>query len=281
MNKERAAQEVGGFYNMNRTSQVGRRDILSRLALGGTALMGSASCADASGYAIKAAAFDGFAVFDPRPVFARVEEMFPGERGAALGNLWRIRQFEYTWLRTMSSRYSNFWQVTDDALIFAAKALKIDLTATMRAGLMQPYLNLQCWPEVPAALHSLKNAGIRLAILSNMTVEMVDAGIRNSELGGVFEHILSTDRVMAYKPDPRAYQLGLDSLRLKRHEVIFAAFAGWDMAGAKSFGYPTYWVNRQSQPMEELDMAPDAQGGNLKDLFLWLTSARQGRNRSV
>jgi 2-haloacid dehalogenase len=113
---------------------------------------------------------------------------------------------------------------------------------------MEAYLKLRCLPEVPTAPRSLKKAGIGLAFLPNMTAKMLEAGIRNSELDGVFDHALSTDRVRAYKPDPGAYQMGLDAFGLKPHQILFAAFAGWDAAGAKSFGYPTFGVNRQNQP---------------------------------
>ncbi len=101
---------------------------------------------------------------------------------------------------------------------------------------------------------------------------MLEAGIQNSQLDGVFDHVLSTDRVKVYKPDPRAYQMGLDAFGLKPDQILFAAFAGWDAAGAKSFGYPTFWVNRQNQPAEELGVAPDAIGGNLNDLVAFLVA---------
>jgi 2-haloacid dehalogenase len=218
---------------------------------------------------IKAVAFDGFPILDPRPIFALVDELYP-DRGVELSNIWRTRQFEYTWLRTISRRYTDFWQVTDDALVFAAKALKVELTPERHGRLMEAYLKLRCWPDVPAALSSLKNAGIRLAFLSNLTARMLEAGIRNSQLDGVFDHVLSTDRVKVYKPDPRAYQMGVDAFNLKPEQILFAAFAGWDAAGAKSFGYPTFWVNRQNQPAEELGVAPDANGGNLSDLVAFL-----------
>jgi 2-haloacid dehalogenase len=198
-------------------------------------------------------------------VFVLGEELFPG-RGTGLANIWRDRQFEYAWLRTMSRRYADFWQVTEDALVFAAKTLELDLTSEKRDRLMGAWLAIRCWPDVPAALGALKNAGVRLAFLSNMTRKMLEAGIRNSALEGVFEHVLSTDRVKVYKPDPRAYQMGIDAFRLKRGEILFAAFAGWDAAGAKAFGYPAFWVNRQNQPAEELGMIPDAAGATLDDL---------------
>jgi 2-haloacid dehalogenase len=107
-----------------------------------------------------------------------------------------------------------------------------------------------------------------------MTPAMLQAGIRNSQLDGVFDHVLSTDAVKAYKPDPRAYQMGLDALGLRREQILFAAFAGWDAAGAKSFGYPTFWVNRQNQPVEELGVIADGIGATLTDLATFLTNAR-------
>ena len=218
---------------------------------------------------VKAIAFDAFPILDPRPVFALAEDMFPG-KGADLAAAWRTRQFEYTWLRTVSRRYADFWRVTEDALVFAGKMLKLDLTANQRARLMDAYLAIRCWPDAPAALRSLKDYGIRLAFLSNMTVEMLEAGIRNSGLEKVFDYVLSTDRVEAFKPDPRAYQMGVDALGLQRDEILFAAFAGWDAAGAKAFGYPTFWVNRRNLPAEELGTMADSSGANLDDLVRYI-----------
>jgi 2-haloacid dehalogenase len=229
----------------------GRREFLSSMAASGSMLRAIANPASSSGGKISAVAFDGFAVFDPQPVLALVNELYP-EKGAALDALWHNRQFEYTWLRSMSRRYADFRQVTDDALIFAARAIGVDLTAEKHAQLLGAYLNLRCWPDVPEALRSLKKAGVRTAFLSNLTAVMLEAGIRNSGLDGLFDYVLSTDRVQAYKPDPRAYRMGLYAFGLKREQILFAAFAGWDAAGAKSFGYPTFWANRQNRPMEEL-----------------------------
>jgi 2-haloacid dehalogenase len=249
-----------------------RREFLSRIGALGLALDSVANAAAGAQGKIKAVAFDAFPILDPRPIFAPVDEFYP-QRGAELSNLWRTKQFEYTWLRTLSRRYSDFWQVTEDALVFAAKALQLDLTLEKRSRLMEAYLKLRCWPDVPAALSSLKQAGVRLAFLSNFTTKMLEAGIRNSQLEGIFDHVLSTDGVKAYKPDPRAYQMGLDAFRLKREETLFAAFAGWDAAGAKSFGYRTFWVNRQNQPGEELGVAADGMGRGLKELLSFVVGA--------
>jgi 2-haloacid dehalogenase len=214
---------------------------------------------------IKAIAFDGFPIIDPRPVFAKAEEIFPG-RGAELSNAWRTRQFEYTWLRTLGGHYADFWQVTEESLVFATKALRIDLSAGQRDQLMQTWLALKAWPDVVPALKQLKAAGIRMAFLSNLTDAMLDAVVKNSGLEGFFEPHLSTDRVRAFKPDPRAYQMGLDAFKLKKQEIAFVAFAGWDAAGAKWFGYPTFWVNRLNTPVEELGVTPDGIGSGLGDL---------------
>ena len=213
----------------------------------------------------KAIAFDGFPITDPRPVFAKAEEMFP-EKGRALNEVWRTRLFEYSWLRTLGGHYEDFWQVTEEALVFAAKASRLDLSADQRDQLMQTWLSLTAWPDVAPALKELKAAGIRMAFLANLTPAMMDAVMKNSGLEGYFEPHLSTDRVRAFKPAPIAYQMGVDAFGLRKDEIAFAAFAGWDATGAKWFGYPTFWVNRPNAPLEELSATPDATGSGLADL---------------
>lgn len=220
---------------------------------------------------IKAIAFDAFPVFDPRPVFALADGMFPG---SGFSEEWRTRQFEYTWLRVAARQYTDFWQVTEDALAFAANKLKLQIDPEQRAKLMNAYLGLRTWPDVLPALATMKKAGLRLSFLSNFTGKMLAANIKSAGLDGIFEQVLSTDQVKTYKPDPRAYQLGIDALKLRREEVLFVAFAGWDAAGSKLFGYPTYWVNRQKLPMEELGAPPDGSGATLADLVQFLEASR-------
>ena len=220
---------------------------------------------------IKAIAFDAFTTFDPRPIVALAEQLFP-TKGAALGNAWRTRQFEYTWLRSVGHRYVDFWKVTEDALVFAANMLHLDLSTDKRAQLMAAYLDLKAYADVRPALESLQRAGIRLALLSNMTRTMLEAATKNAGFEGLFEFTLSTDTVRTYKPDPRAYQLGMEAFGLPRQDMLFAAFGGWDAAGAKWFGYPTFWVNRLHLPVEELDVAPDAMGDSLTDVAQFVRS---------
>ena len=240
-----------------------RRQVL-RIAAAGAASSVPASATLAQSLrrgSIKAIAFDAFVIFDPGSVAVVAEELFPG-KGAALVSQWRIRQFEYSWLRTLSGRYTNFWNITEHALVYSAMAAKLDLTASKREQLMRAFLELKAYPDVPPGLLALREAGIRLGFLSNMTERMLDAAIESAGLNGMFEQVLSTDRVQAYKPDPRAYQMAIDAFALPREEIVFAASGGWDAAGAKSFGYPTFWANRLKLPTEVLEAPPDAIGEN-------------------
>ena len=255
--------------------QLNRREFLNLAAAGiATGLLTSIPLTHAAArQRIKAIAFDAFPIFDPRPVFALAEQLFPG-RGAELSSAWRTRQFEYQWLRALSGHYADFWQATEEALEFSCEMLTLDLTADKRRQLMGAYLELKAWPDVPPALQSLKSDGIRLAFLSNATSRILDAGIKNSGLEGIFEHVLSTDEIKTYKPDPRAYQMAIDAFNLKREEILFVPFAGWDAAGAKAFGYPTFWVNRLNLPMERLGVVPDSMGKNLTDLVDFVGASR-------
>ena len=252
-----------------------RREFLGLTAgaVAGTMLQAGTVSASSTGVRVEAIAFDAFPIFDPRPVFALAEEMFPG-KGADLAQAWRTRQFEYTWLRTVAGRYADFWQVSEDALVFAARMLNLDLDSRRRERLMNAYLELKTWPDVPPTLKTLKAAGIRLGFLSNFSHRMLAAGINNSGLEGVFEHLLSTDEVKQFKPAPRAYQMAVDAFGLKREAIIFTAFAGWDAAGAKWFGFPTVWVNRLNTPAEQLPVTPDVMCNELSGLVNFVTSSR-------
>ncbi len=243
-----------------------RRAVLAAAASSIAARSVEAASGGAAAPDIRAVAFDAFAVFDPRSVSSLADELFPG-KGAELSNIWRTRQFEYAWLRILSQRYADFWQVTSDALIFAAKTLRLDLPEDRRTRLMRAHLELKPWPDAAHALLTMKQAGLRLVVLSNFTRQMLQANVTNSGMEGMFELLLSTDAVRTFKPDRQAYQLGIDALGLGRSEILFVAFAGWDAAGAKSFGYETFWANRQNLPVEELDSVPDFIGSSLADVM--------------
>ncbi|MFA6959569.1 MAG: haloacid dehalogenase type II [Opitutaceae bacterium] len=221
----------------------------------------------------KALAFDGFPILDPRPVFALCETLFPC-KGAALAASWKTRQFEYAWLRVVGHHYADFWQVTGDALTYAAHETKIDLTEDKRQRLMHAYLQLETWPDVLPVLRRFRDEGVTLAFLSNFSPDMLAAVVKSAGLDGLVTRSISTDSARTYKPSPEAYQLGIDTLELSREEILFVAFGGWDAAGAKWFGYPTFWVNRLGQPAEELSVHPDGIGSDLLDLEAFVFAAR-------
>ncbi|HKQ96494.1 MAG TPA: haloacid dehalogenase type II, partial [Candidatus Polarisedimenticolia bacterium] len=227
-----------------------------------------------------AVAFDGLAIFDTRPIAALVETLFP-ERGHELGVAWRARQFEYQWLRALAGRYANFMQVTEEALLFAAASLHLQVSPEARDQLLQAHLALRAWPDATESLRALREAGMRLAFLSNMTGRMLQAGIETAGLEGLFEEILSTDAIGTYKPDPRAYRMATDALRLERDEVLFVASAGWDAAGAKWFGYPTYWVNRLDLPEEAFGASADGMGRDLRALADFALPDRPAADRGA
>ena len=211
---------------------------------------------------IKAVAFDAFAIFNPHPVYALTEKIFPG-KGKAIAEAWRIKQFEYTWLRQSADQYRNFMDITIDALVFATRQAQETLSDADKTMLVNAYLSLELWPDVLPTLEFLKKKSIRMGFLSNMTEKMLDSCIQYNRLSEYFEAVLSTDRVKAYKPSPGSYQMGPDAFHLEKSEILYIAFAGWDAAGAIWFGYPTYWVNRLDSSPEELHIRADNTGKTL------------------
>jgi 2-haloacid dehalogenase len=173
----------------------------------------------------------------------------------ALSTLWRQKQLEYTWLRSLMGRYEDFWAVTEAALRFALGRLGIQAGAPQIQALMDAYLSLATFPEVPAALARL--APRPLGILSNGSPRMLEAAVAASGLGGVFAHVLSVDRVRTYKPSPAVYALGPEAFGAPAGEILFVSSNGWDIAGAKAYGYLTCWCNRLRSPREELGVRPD------------------------
>lgn len=213
---------------------------------------------------IRAICFDLFTLFDPRSV-VDVARSVLGDQAPALCEVWRARQFEYSWLRAAANQYADFQSVTDEALLFAAKARGLTLSDDARRTLVDAYSRLTPWPDARASLVAWQRAGIRLAPLSNYSPMMLEHLIANAGFSELFTLRISTDVAKTFKPNPRAYALGESCLGLPREEIAFAAFGGWDAAGAKWFGFPTFWVNRLGVPQEQL-IAPDATGPTLAEL---------------
>jgi 2-haloacid dehalogenase len=214
----------------------------------------------------KAVAFDYFVIFDPNSVIPAVEEAYPG-RGAEFVKAWRAKQFEYGFLRSLTDRHADFFKVTEDALVYTAAAMKLDLPREKRKRLLDAYLTLKPWPDAVTALRTLKAAGVRVITISNFSQKMLRSNAEHAGITDLFDELLSTEANGTYKPDPRAYALGMERLGLKKEEIAFAAFGGWDAYGAKSFGYTTCWVNRFHLPAEELGIRPDRTSNDLEGLL--------------
>jgi len=183
----------------------------------------------------------------------------------ALSLLWRQKQLEYTWLRSLMGRYEDFWAVTEQALRFALRRLGIAAGEAQVKTLLEAYLSLACFPEVADALARLE--GAPLAILSNGSPRMLAAALRSSGLQGAFRHVLSADAVKIFKPSPRVYELGPRAFGMAAGEMLFVSSNAWDVAGAKAFGYRTCWCNRAKAPMDALGVTPDLEVERLDQIL--------------
>lgn len=184
----------------------------------------------------------------------------------ALSATWRQKQLEYTWLRALMGRYEDFWAVTEAALRYAIRRLGLTASEAQVRRLMEAYLSLACFPEVARALERL--AGRPRAILSNGAPAMLEAAVRSSGLGRHLQHVISVDAVKTYKPSPRVYALGPETLGVPAGELLFVSSNAWDVAGAKAFGYRVAWCNRLDAPEEELGVRPDVVVRDLTQLPL-------------
>jgi 2-haloacid dehalogenase len=218
---------------------------------------------------VRALVFDAYGtLFDPFAVKTRAEELFPGN-GAALSQLWRAKQLEYSWLRTLMGRYENFSKITEDALVFGCRALKLSCDEDRRKQLMQVYLTLPAFPEVKPALENLSH--LPLSILSNGTPEMLAPLVAANGMAHFFNYIFSVDALQMYKPRPEVYQHAVTSLGFPKETIGFVSSNYWDIAGATSFGFRTYWLNRSAAVTDELGITPTAICTNLAELPRALT----------
>lgn len=211
--------------------------------------------------ALQALVFDAYGtLFDVHSVVQRSEAFWPG-KGTALSQLWRAKQLEYTWQRSLMRRYAPFSQVTREALEYACEALSLVLHAAKSEMLMQEYLKLAAYPDVAPALAQLR---AKQAILSNGSPDMLEPLVKHSGLR--FEAVLSVDEVKIFKPAPEVYQLAVDRLGVAKADIGFVSSNCWDALGAKSFGFRVYWINRAGAPVDALGFQPDGELRSLGDL---------------
>lgn len=214
---------------------------------------------------VKAYVFDAYGtLFDYASAPAACRDVL-GEKIGPLTALWRDKQLQYTWLRTLQGRHADFWQVTGDALNFALEAQGIAETG-LRERLMNFYLSLAPFPEVPECLRSLKRAGFRTAILSNGTRAMLAAAVRNAAIEDCLDAVLSVDEVGVYKPDPKVYRLAVERLGVPASAISFQSSNAWDAYAASAFGMRVVWCNRYGQAHERLPGHPDHEIRSLDEL---------------
>jgi 2-haloacid dehalogenase len=215
--------------------------------------------------AIRACVFDAYGtLFDYASAAARCSDVL-GDRAAPLTALWRDKQLQYTWLRSLQGHYAEFSQVTSDALEFALAAFGLSDPA-LHERLMGLYSQLECFAEVPAMLATLQAAGLRTAILSNGSPAMLTAAVAHTGLTHLFDAVLSVDAVGVYKPHPRVYQLAVDRLGMPPAAICFVSSNGWDAYAAAAFGMQVVWCNRYGQPPERLPGGPAAEITSLAQL---------------
>jgi 2-haloacid dehalogenase len=216
-------------------------------------------------HGIKACVFDAYGTLFDVNSAARTAEDSLGDKWQPLAELWRLKQLQYTWLRGLAGHHEDFWQVTGDALDFAMSTLHIEDTA-LRSRLINLYLALSAYPEVPDTLKRLKAAGMKLAILSNGAPAMLAAATANAGIAESFDAVLSAEEVKVYKPHSSVYQLACDRLDVEAGRVCFLSSNGWDAYSAKAFGFRVLWCNRLRQEPERIPETPDAQIATLAEL---------------
>ena len=214
---------------------------------------------------IGACVFDAYGtLFDVNAAAAQCRDAL-GDKADELSALWRTRQLEYTWLRSLMQEYVEFWQVTGDGLDYALASLGIE-DDTLRQRLMDIYMRLDAYPEVKDVLTALKAGGIKTAILSNGSPKMLASAVENAGIEDVLGLTFSVDSIGIYKPHPSVYQMAVDGLDVAPKRSCFMSSNAWDAAAGANFGYRVVWVNRFGQPPERIPGDPEHETTTLEAL---------------
>lgn len=214
---------------------------------------------------IRACVFDAYGtLFDYASAAAGCRDVL-GEQLEPLAVLWRDKQLQYTWLRSLQGRHADFGQVTGDALDFALETLGLS-KPELRARLLHLYRTLDVFAEVPALLARLRAAGLATAILSNGSPELLRATAEKSGIAALLDAVLSVEEVGVFKPHPRVYQLAVERLGLPRQALCFVSANAWDAYAASAFGMRVIWCNRYGQRRERLPGQPDREVRSLAEM---------------
>lgn len=203
----------------------------------------------------KAYVFDAYGtLFDVHSAVSRHFDIV-GENPARVSEVWRNKQLEYTWVRTTMNQYKDFWELTSQALDFALAATP-GSNLECKQVLMDAYLSLDCYSEVPAVLEKLKHQGFKTAILSNGSPKMLSSAVEHAGLSDLLDDQFSIDDIKIFKADAATYQMVTSKYDMKPEEIAFQSSNRWDIAGAAAFGFSCHWINRTKQPDEYLDLSP-------------------------
>jgi len=206
---------------------------------------------------IDACVFDAYGtLFDVAAAAANCGDAL-GDKAAPLSALWRTKQLEYTWLRSLMGEYVDFSKVTSDGLDYALETLELDGDAELRQRLLNMFMELDAYDEVKDVLSRLKNGGMKCAILSNGTPEMLKSAVDNAGISELLDDVISVDGLGIYKPHISVYQMAVDSLGVPANRICFMSSNAWDASGAANFGFRVNWVNRFGQKPERLPGSPE------------------------
>ena len=205
--------------------------------------------------------FDAYGTLFDVAAAARAAAAEPGagalaDRWPQLAEAWRLKQLQYTWLRAITGAHTDFWIVTQNGLDWALEATGLDGDAALRERLLALYWELEAYPEVPAMLAALKQAGLNTAILSNGSPDMLDGAVKSAQISDVLDDVLSVETVGIFKPDERVYDLVGQRFGCAKSQVLFVSSNGWDAAAATGYGFETTWVNRAGDPVDRLPWVP-------------------------
>ena len=213
---------------------------------------------------IKAILFDAYGtLYDVHSVMKNCDELYQG-KGAQISQIWRQKQLDYVWIRSLMDKYADFWSLTKEALCYALEELELQYNEKIVEEIINEYLYLNLYPEVIEAMNIFRPR--KLVILSNGNLHMLNELAKNTSLEKHLDGIISVDDFKVYKPKPDAYDLAAKRLGFDKEEILFISSNGWDVAGSKSYGFTVGWLNRLHKPIDRLGIKPDYTASDLKKL---------------
>ncbi len=205
---------------------------------------------------LQAIVFDAYGTLFNINSLDQILHQYFGDKATELSALWRKKQLEYTWLRTLMGRYKHFSEVTMDALANSCNSLSLNYSNEVHDKLNKEYLQLEAYPEVPSVLNSLSEKVV-VGVLSNANQQMLQGAVDRNNLRGLLTHVLSVEEISLFKPRPEVYRLACTKFQMEPEQLLFVSSNTWDVAGAKSYGLKVAWLNRFGGVMEELGFEPD------------------------